>query len=217
MPPCWRADGKPRSPVSVRAHGDGRQVDARWGAADCRVRFRSMGAMELTVDETDIAFTDRSTLSGSTTPSRPTCRSSCTRSRSLRAGRYYTFGELSAARSHRLRLYGTDGTTIRQETERGPYRVDDGDASFTLAVPRFQHPLVPQQRGAALGVAAGEHALPGVAAGSLRLPEPWSACRSRVAVGYAPGRWKQPPGAETDVLDSGELTNHGPRCSSRCL
>ncbi len=48
------------------------------------------------------------------------------------SGRYHDFGELEAARSRRLRTYGTDGTTILQAEERGPYTVTDGSSAFTL-------------------------------------------------------------------------------------
>ncbi|CAA9358280.1 MAG: hypothetical protein AVDCRST_MAG89-3575 [uncultured Gemmatimonadetes bacterium] len=46
------------------------------------------------------------------------------------SGRYHTFGELPAARSRGLRVYGRDGGTI-QATDEG-YAVTDGTASFTL-------------------------------------------------------------------------------------
>ncbi|HEY7766736.1 DUF5916 domain-containing protein, partial [Longimicrobium sp.] len=46
------------------------------------------------------------------------------------SGRYHTFGELPAARSRGLRVYGRDGSTI-QPTDDG-YAVTDGTASFTL-------------------------------------------------------------------------------------
>ncbi len=46
------------------------------------------------------------------------------------SGRYHTFGELPAARSRGLRVYGRDGSTI-QPTDEG-YAVTDGTASFTL-------------------------------------------------------------------------------------
>jgi hypothetical protein len=48
------------------------------------------------------------------------------------SGRHHHFGELPAAGATRLRRYGTDGTAIRQEGERGPYTVTDGEAEFTL-------------------------------------------------------------------------------------
>jgi hypothetical protein len=48
------------------------------------------------------------------------------------SGRYDAFGELPAARATRLRRYGTDGTTVTQAEERGPYTVVDGEAEFTL-------------------------------------------------------------------------------------
>jgi hypothetical protein len=48
------------------------------------------------------------------------------------SGRFYDFGELAAARSGHLRTYGTDGTTIRQAGEQGPYTVTDGSSAFTL-------------------------------------------------------------------------------------
>ncbi len=48
------------------------------------------------------------------------------------SGRYHGFGELPAARAIRLRRYGSDGTTIEQQGERGAYQVTDGDTEFTL-------------------------------------------------------------------------------------
>ncbi|MBV9773876.1 MAG: carbohydrate binding family 9 domain-containing protein [Gemmatimonadetes bacterium] len=52
------------------------------------------------------------------------------------SGRYHDFGELAAARSFRLRDYGTDGTTIVQErdpdTGELSYRVRDGGSEFTV-------------------------------------------------------------------------------------
>jgi hypothetical protein len=48
------------------------------------------------------------------------------------SGRHHSFGELPAARATRLRVYGTDGTTIVQDGARGPYTVTDGEAELTL-------------------------------------------------------------------------------------
>jgi len=48
------------------------------------------------------------------------------------SGRYDNLGELSAARSRLLRLYGTDGTTLTPLAD-GGLRVTDGDAAFVLA------------------------------------------------------------------------------------
>jgi len=47
------------------------------------------------------------------------------------SGRYYDFGELTAARTRLMRLYGTDGTTISSQPD-GSRVVTDGLASFTL-------------------------------------------------------------------------------------
>lgn len=47
------------------------------------------------------------------------------------SGRYSQYGELTAARSEALRLYGTDATTITREDD-GSWTVVDGKASFTL-------------------------------------------------------------------------------------
>jgi hypothetical protein len=44
---------------------------------------------------------------------------------------YYDHGELEAARSKYLRTYGTDGTTITQESD-GSYTVTDGSDTFTI-------------------------------------------------------------------------------------
>ncbi len=48
------------------------------------------------------------------------------------SGRYYDFGELLAARSRFLRVYGTDGTTIEAPGD-GSRIVGDGAGMFTLA------------------------------------------------------------------------------------
>ncbi len=50
------------------------------------------------------------------------------------SGRYYGFGELEAARSHDLRGYGTDGTTIAREGD-GSYTVTDNGGADTLLIP----------------------------------------------------------------------------------
>jgi hypothetical protein len=47
------------------------------------------------------------------------------------SGRYDGIGQLSAARSRFLRLYGTDGTTLTPQAD-GSLRVTDGEASFAL-------------------------------------------------------------------------------------
>jgi hypothetical protein len=44
---------------------------------------------------------------------------------------YYDYGELEAARSMYLRTYGTDGTTITQQSD-GSYVVTDGTDTFTI-------------------------------------------------------------------------------------
>ena len=49
------------------------------------------------------------------------------------SGRYYGFGELEAARSRDLRVYGTDGTTIAREAD-GSYTVTDNGGADTLAI-----------------------------------------------------------------------------------
>ncbi len=48
------------------------------------------------------------------------------------SGRYYDFGELLAARSRFLRVYGTDGTTI-ETSDDGSRTVVDGTDTFTIA------------------------------------------------------------------------------------
>ena len=70
---------------------------------------------------------------------------------------------MAAARQRQLRLYGTDGTTLTRQAD-GSYRVTDGADAFTLEQPRLQPAVVPQQHRAALGMAARQHALRGVAA-----------------------------------------------------
>jgi uncharacterized protein DUF5916 len=47
------------------------------------------------------------------------------------SGRYYDIGELVAARTRLIRVYGTDGTTLTTLPD-GSRRVSDGAASFTL-------------------------------------------------------------------------------------
>ena len=49
------------------------------------------------------------------------------------SGRFFEFGELQAARSHDLRIYGTDGTTISAPDAQGRRRVTDGSAQFNLS------------------------------------------------------------------------------------
>ncbi|HEX2187473.1 MAG TPA: DUF5916 domain-containing protein [Longimicrobiaceae bacterium] len=51
------------------------------------------------------------------------------------SGRYLRYGELPAARSRGLRVYGTDGTTIERLGDE--YRVTDGGAAFTLPFDDF--------------------------------------------------------------------------------
>jgi hypothetical protein len=48
------------------------------------------------------------------------------------SGQYRGFGELQAARSRHLRMYGTDGTTITRLAD-GSYSITDGAATFTLS------------------------------------------------------------------------------------
>ena len=62
------------------------------------------------------------------------------------SGRYNTFGELAAARSRLLLPVDPAGTALADQ--------------------RLQRAVVPQQPGAALGMAPGQHPVPGVAAGS---------------------------------------------------
>jgi hypothetical protein len=52
------------------------------------------------------------------------------------SGRYSDIGELAAARTFDLRLYGTDGTTIERDEE-GDYTITDGDDEFTIGNPDF--------------------------------------------------------------------------------
>jgi hypothetical protein len=49
------------------------------------------------------------------------------------SGRFYDFGELSAARSKHLRLYGTDGTSITEQDTNGRRTVTADGHSFTLS------------------------------------------------------------------------------------
>jgi hypothetical protein len=52
------------------------------------------------------------------------------------SARYYDFGELQAARSRFLRVYGTDGTSIARLPDGGRL-VRDGDDAFVIADPDF--------------------------------------------------------------------------------
>ncbi|MFQ5510824.1 MAG: DUF5916 domain-containing protein [Candidatus Krumholzibacteriia bacterium] len=52
------------------------------------------------------------------------------------SGRYFRFGELSAARSKDLRHYGTDGTSILNNGD-GTYTVTDGAQTFDFEQPDF--------------------------------------------------------------------------------
>jgi hypothetical protein len=52
------------------------------------------------------------------------------------SGHYFQYGELQAPRSGRLRLYGTDGTTVTRESD-GAWTVSDGPAEFTLGPDDF--------------------------------------------------------------------------------
>jgi hypothetical protein len=56
------------------------------------------------------------------------------------SGEFYDYGELSAARSRDLRVYGTDGTTITESTGAAPHEitVTDGDDSFTFERDDFE-------------------------------------------------------------------------------
>lgn len=49
------------------------------------------------------------------------------------SGRFYDFGELPEPRSHDLRYYGTDGTTISAPDAQGRRQVTDGASSFTIS------------------------------------------------------------------------------------
>ena len=48
------------------------------------------------------------------------------------SGRYRNFGELPAAGSQDLRIYGTDGTTIATVDPGKEYQVTDGSDTFTI-------------------------------------------------------------------------------------
>lgn len=56
------------------------------------------------------------------------------------SGTYFDYGELSAARSRNLRLYGTDGTTITESTGPAPREitVTDGEDSFSFEREDFE-------------------------------------------------------------------------------
>jgi hypothetical protein len=51
------------------------------------------------------------------------------------AGQYLRFGELTRPRTHDLRIYGTDGTTITASA--GRYEVRDANGAFSFADPDF--------------------------------------------------------------------------------
>jgi hypothetical protein len=56
------------------------------------------------------------------------------------SGQYRGFGELAAALSRNLRLYGTDGTTIARLAD-GSYAVTDGASTFALTNRDFLNDL----------------------------------------------------------------------------
>lgn len=51
-------------------------------------------------------------------------------------GHFFDFGELAAARSRDLRIYGTNGSSIISESD-GKYRVDDNGTSFAFSASDF--------------------------------------------------------------------------------
>ena len=83
------------------------------------------------------------------------------------SGRYLRFGELAAPRRRDLRVYGTDGTTVTANPD-GSKTITDGAQSFTLDNGDFNVRSFRSQPGAALGVAAGQPPVRGLAAGPVR-------------------------------------------------
>ena len=97
---------------SVAAYG-GRYVFARLNRNDFRLQLRA--AVALTADLTIEAYLEPFATSG----------------------RYASIGELVAARSHELRVYGTGGTTI-SDSSGSSYDVTDGlNHSFSFPIPDF--------------------------------------------------------------------------------
>ena len=81
------------------------------------------------------------------------------------SGRFYDFGELPAPKSRELRTYGAAGTgTTIAKNAAGVSTVTDGATTFTIPRARLQSPVVPLEPRAALGVVAGEHGVPDLAA-----------------------------------------------------
>lgn len=103
------------------------------------------------------------------------------------SGRYLGFGELAMSRGQDLRMYGTDGTTLKRN-EDGSYTVTDGAATFNLSNRDFNNRsyrsnlvlrwewrpgstlFVVWQQNRASSVATGEHVGLGDLFGSLSAP-----------------------------------------------
>ena len=83
------------------------------------------------------------------------------------SGQYYHIGELARPRTSDLRLYGTGGSTITRDSSKA-FTVTDGADQFTLCA-GLQRPFLPQQHGAALGMACRQHPVSGLAAEPFRL------------------------------------------------
>ena len=83
------------------------------------------------------------------------------------SGRYYDYGELAAPSSLDRIRYGTAGTTLNV-LENGDRTVASRRFELHAEESRLQRALVSEQRGAALGMAARQHDVCGVAAESRR-------------------------------------------------
>ena len=113
------------------------------------------------------------------------------------SGDYYGYSEQAEPRVLALREYGTDGTTITAESDQH-YR--GGRQPHRLFVPDRQSELqqffVPEQRGVAVGMAAGEHALLRAAAesrGDLQSLHRRRHLSDRLGPGLGPRAWARSP------------------------
>ena len=95
------------------------------------------------------------------------------------SGRYYDYGELLAPAQPRAAAATAPAARRSSCNPDGSQTVDGRRRDVHAAQPRLQHAVVPQQRGAAVGMASGQHALRRVAAGPRRH-------RSRAATTSAP-------------------------------
>ena len=115
------------------------------------------------------------------------------------SGQFHSFGELLAPRQRELLVYGTNGTTIVRNPD-GTQTVTDGSRNLRHRQRGFQRTLVPHECRAALGMAAREYAVPGLAAESQR-PATLRACASGPPVRRAQRARRKRRGDQGQLLD----------------